>query len=82
MPRKNLPEALRRRRTQLGRSLRAAADVSGLSNARLCQLENASEAAFLSLAWVTLQRVCKAYDVPFSELNKQLENIARRKKAL
>jgi transcriptional regulator with XRE-family HTH domain len=82
MPRKTLPEALKKRRAELKRSLRAAADLSGLSNARLCQLENASEAAFLPLSWLTLQRVCKAYDVPFSALNEQLESIARRKKAL
>jgi len=82
MPRKTLPKALRDRRAELKRSLRRAAEISGLSNPRLCQLENDNEAAFLTMSWLTLQRVCLAYDVPFVALHEQLENIAKRRKAL
>jgi len=82
MPRTTLPKALKKRRVQLGRSLRAAAEASGLSNPRLCQLENDGEMPFLTMSWLTLQRVCRAYDVAFAELHAQLLKIARRKKAL
>lgn len=82
MPRKTLPKELRQRRIELKRSLRHAAAIAGLSNPWLCRLENEDESLFLKMTWTTLQRVCKAYDVAFSELNKKLERIARRKKAL
>ena len=82
MPRTTLPKALKNRRVKLGRSLRRAAEISGLSNPRLCQLENDGEVSFLTMSWLTLQRVCKAYDVAFAELNTKLLRIARRKKAL
>lgn len=82
MPRKTLPEVLKHRRMKLGRSLRRAAEIAGLSNPWLSRLENDDEILFLTMTWVTLHRVCKAYDVPFLELNKKLESIARRRRAL
>lgn len=82
MPRKTLPKALKKRRAELKRSLRRAAEISGLSNPRLCQLENDGEASFLSMSWLTLQRVCLAYDVPFQMLHETLKDIAQRRKVL
>lgn len=82
MPRRTLPKELKQRRLKLGRSLRRAAEIAGLSNPWLSRLENDDETLFLMMTWVTLHRVCKAYDIPFSELNKKLESIARRKRAL
>lgn len=82
MPRRTLPKTLKQRRAELKRSLRRAAEISGLSNPRLCQLENDPEASFLTMSWLTLQRVCLAYDVPFTALHEQLESIARRRKVL
>lgn len=82
MPRRTLPQELKYRRKKLGRSLRRAAEIAGLSNPWLSRLENDDESLFLAMTWTTLQRVCRAYDVAFSELNAKLETIARRKKAL
>jgi transcriptional regulator with XRE-family HTH domain len=82
MPRKTLPKALKKRRAELNRSLRRAAEISGLSNPRLCQLENDTEVSFLTMSWLTLQRVCLAYDVPFTALHEKLQSIARQRKVL
>lgn len=82
MPRETLPKTLKKRRAKLQRSLRRASEISGLSNPRLCQLENDGEKAFLSMSWLTLQRVCLAYDFPFATLHEALKGIARRRKVL
>jgi transcriptional regulator with XRE-family HTH domain len=84
MPRSKLPipVQLKNRRKELGRSLRSAAEIGGVSNPKLCQLENEDETSLLTMSWLTLQRVCKAYGVAFDELHKKLIRVARREKAL
>jgi len=78
----SLPKSLKKRRVKLGRSLRKAAEISGLSNPHLCQMEGREDVALLKFSWLTLRKVCKAYDISPKMLDEQLQEIAVREKLL
>jgi predicted transcriptional regulator len=82
MPSDTLPEKLKKRRVKLGRSLRKAADISGLSNPHLCQIEGRPETALVNCSWLTLRRICLAYELAPEMLDAALAAIAKKEKLL
>lgn len=64
---------------KLGRSLRLASKVSGLSNAHLCQIENSDGTPLLACSWTTLCGLCRAYDITDDALVKELRRLMKKK---